>query len=199
MLKRNSEFNSACSIQHSALHVSPDRHRRLRPDRGLGGAGAAAKRGRPAASSRSTARRSSTPRCACSAADDGGTTSRWRRAPTSSCWRRPSGRTSACCAICATRVRGDAIVTDVGSTKRAMVDAARHLPRRLRFVGGHPLAGAATGGIEAARADLFRGRPWILTPDRGEPATRSGRAPQRPGVGRRRAAASRWTRSPTIA
>ena len=65
----------------------------------------------------------------------------------------------------ATRVRGDVIVTDVGSTKRAIVDAARHLPRRLRFVGGHPLAGAATGGLEAARADLFRGRPWILTPE----------------------------------
>lgn len=59
---------------------------------------------------------------------------------------------------------GDAIVTDVSSTKRAMVEAARHLPQRLRFIGGHPLAGAATAGIRAARADLFRGRPWILTP-----------------------------------
>ena len=62
------------------------------------------------------------------------------------------------------RVRGRAVVTDVGSTKRAMVEAARHLPARLRFVGGHPLAGAATGGLESARSDLFRGRPWILTP-----------------------------------
>ncbi len=71
----------------------------------------------------------------------------------------------------ATRVRGDMIVTDVGSTKRAIVDAARQLPPRLQFVGGHPLAGAATGGLEAARADLFRGRPWILTP---EPARSGG-------------------------
>ena len=62
-------------------------------------------------------------------------------------------------------VRGSAIVTDVGSTKRAMVEAASHLPPRLRFVGGHPLAGAAAGGFEAARADLFRGRRWILTPE----------------------------------
>lgn len=62
------------------------------------------------------------------------------------------------------RVGGNVIVTDVGSTKRAIVDAARHLPPRFRFIGGHPLAGAATGGIESARADLFRGRPWILTP-----------------------------------
>ena len=62
------------------------------------------------------------------------------------------------------RVRGKAIVTDVGSTKRAMVEAAQQLPHRLRFIGGHPLAGAATGGIAAARPDLFRGRPWIFTP-----------------------------------
>jgi prephenate dehydrogenase len=60
-------------------------------------------------------------------------------------------------------VRGQSIITDVGSTKRAMVHAARDLPMRLKFVGGHPLAGAATGGLEAARADLFRDRPWILT------------------------------------
>ncbi len=66
-----------------------------------------------------------------------------------------------------TCVRGDAIVTDVGSTKHAVVEAARQLPQRLRFVGGHPLAGAATGGIETARPDLFRGRPWILTPSDG--------------------------------
>ena len=60
--------------------------------------------------------------------------------------------------------RRRAIVTDVGSTKRDIVAAARALPPRLRFVGGHPLAGAAAGGVEAARADLFDGRPWILTP-----------------------------------
>jgi prephenate dehydrogenase len=60
---------------------------------------------------------------------------------------------------------GDAIVTDVGSTKRQIVAASRALPSRLRFVGGHPLAGAAIGGLQAAREDLFQGRPWILTPD----------------------------------
>jgi len=70
----------------------------------------------------------------------------------------------------AKRVRGEAVVTDVGSTKRAMVHAARDLPKRLHFVGGHPLAGAATGGLEAARADLFRGRPWILTAAADQPA-----------------------------
>jgi prephenate dehydrogenase len=61
-------------------------------------------------------------------------------------------------------VRQPAIVTDTGSTKRAMVDAARALPPRFTFVGGHPLGGAAKGGLEHARPDLFAGRPWLLTP-----------------------------------
>jgi prephenate dehydrogenase len=61
-------------------------------------------------------------------------------------------------------VPGEAAVTDVGSTKRDVVAAARALPPRLSFVGGHPLAGAAVGGVESARPDLFAGRPWILTP-----------------------------------
>jgi prephenate dehydrogenase len=57
-----------------------------------------------------------------------------------------------------------AIITDVGSTKRAIVEAARALPSRFTFVGGHPMGGAARGGFEAARPDLFNGRPWIFTP-----------------------------------
>jgi prephenate dehydrogenase len=61
-------------------------------------------------------------------------------------------------------VRQPAVVTDTSSTKRAIVAAARALPPRFTFVGGHPLAGAARGGLEHARPDLFRGRPWLLTP-----------------------------------
>jgi len=60
-------------------------------------------------------------------------------------------------------VSADAIVTDTGSTKRAIVIAAARLPS-LVFIGGHPMAGGARGGAENARADLFHGRPWILTP-----------------------------------
>lgn len=71
-------------------------------------------------------------------------------------------------------VPGEALITDTGSTKRATLDAARSLPARLAFVGGHPLAGAARGGIEFARADLFLGRPWFLTP--GEAAPEAARA-----------------------
>ena len=61
-------------------------------------------------------------------------------------------------------VRQSAVVTDTSSTKRAIVAEARTLPPRLTFIGGHPLAGAAKGGLEHARPDLFRGRPWLLTP-----------------------------------
>jgi prephenate dehydrogenase len=52
------------------------------------------------------------------------------------------------------------LVTDTGSTKGAIVAAAAG----LRFIGGHPIAGAAASGREAARPDLFAGRPWVLTP-----------------------------------
>ena len=61
-------------------------------------------------------------------------------------------------------VRVPAVVTDTGSTKRAIVEAARRLPPRFTFIGGHPLAGAAAGGLDHARPDLFQGRPWIFTP-----------------------------------
>ena len=52
-------------------------------------------------------------------------------------------------------------VSDVGSTKRTIVVEAIADPR---FVGGHPLAGAETSGVEHARADMFDGATWYLTP-----------------------------------
>jgi prephenate dehydrogenase len=58
----------------------------------------------------------------------------------------------------------DVLVTDVGSTKRSIADAAGGLPPQLSFIGGHPLAGAARGGLALARGDLFEGRRWLLTP-----------------------------------
>jgi prephenate dehydrogenase len=61
-------------------------------------------------------------------------------------------------------VRQPAVVTDTGSTKRAIVRAAATLPPRFTFIGGHPLGGAAASGLEHARTDLFRGRPWLFTP-----------------------------------
>ena len=53
-----------------------------------------------------------------------------------------------------------AVVTDVGSTKQALVDAVG----REHFIGGHPLAGAETTGVAHARADLFQDATWYLTP-----------------------------------
>ena len=64
-------------------------------------------------------------------------------------------------------ISGEALITDVGGTKRTIVNRGRALPQRLHFVGGHPMAGAAAGGPEHARPDLFAGRPWILCPDSG--------------------------------
>jgi prephenate dehydrogenase len=54
----------------------------------------------------------------------------------------------------------DCVVTDVGSTKQRIVAAVSD----ERFVGGHPIAGAETAGVEHARADLFQGATWYLTP-----------------------------------
>jgi prephenate dehydrogenase len=58
----------------------------------------------------------------------------------------------------------DAVVTDVGSTKREIVAA---LGDDERFIGGHPLAGAETAGVANARVDLFDGARWYLTPTAG--------------------------------
>jgi prephenate dehydrogenase len=57
----------------------------------------------------------------------------------------------------------ECVVSDVGSTKRAIVGAISD----PRFVGGHPLAGAETAGVENAREDLFDGATWYLTPPAG--------------------------------
>jgi prephenate dehydrogenase len=54
----------------------------------------------------------------------------------------------------------DALVTDAGSTKAVICERGRRLQR---FVGGHPMAGKESRGVEHADADLFRGRPYVLT------------------------------------
>ncbi|HTU88399.1 MAG TPA: prephenate dehydrogenase/arogenate dehydrogenase family protein [Solirubrobacteraceae bacterium] len=56
------------------------------------------------------------------------------------------------------------VVTDVGSTKRAIVAALDAGGGQSQFVGGHPLAGAETAGVRYAREDLFEGATWYLTP-----------------------------------
>jgi prephenate dehydrogenase len=63
---------------------------------------------------------------------------------------------------------GEAVVTDVASTKAEIVERADRLG--LRFVGGHPMAGRETSGYDSADGGLFRDRPWIVTPGSGSDA-----------------------------
>jgi prephenate dehydrogenase len=57
------------------------------------------------------------------------------------------------------------LITDAGSTKSAIVSAARLHIRRGIFLGGHPMAGKEKRGVAEADAELFRGRTYVLTPD----------------------------------
>ncbi len=62
-------------------------------------------------------------------------------------------------------LRDGAVVTDVGSTKRSVVDAGERLLGAGRhFVGSHPMAGSEKRGVDYARADLFENATCILTP-----------------------------------
>jgi prephenate dehydrogenase len=58
------------------------------------------------------------------------------------------------------------LVTDVGSTKAQITDAADRLfntPERAGFLPGHPMAGKERGGAELGDAELFRGAAWLFT------------------------------------
>ncbi len=62
-------------------------------------------------------------------------------------------------------VRPGTLITDVGSTKRKIVETANiHLPSQCDFIGGHPMAGSEFKGMEAADAFLFENTTWVLTP-----------------------------------
>lgn len=64
-----------------------------------------------------------------------------------------------------TSLKKGAIVTDVGSVKGDMVrEIEETLPEGVSFVGGHPIAGKETSGVEAASGELFKGSKCILTP-----------------------------------
>jgi prephenate dehydrogenase len=61
-------------------------------------------------------------------------------------------------------LRPGCLVTDAGSTKTTICEAAqKHLPARA-FLGGHPMAGKEQRGAQAASADLFLDRPYVFTP-----------------------------------
>lgn len=76
----------------------------------------------------------------------------------------------------APHVREGAVVTDTGSTKERVLEwAAQLLPEHVSFVGGHPMAGKETPGIDNAEAELFHGRAYCLCPavDAHEDAVRA--------------------------
>jgi len=61
------------------------------------------------------------------------------------------------------------LVTDIGSTKTAIVSGLSPADRR-RFIGGHPVCGAETSGVRFAREDLFHGATYFLCPTEEVPA-----------------------------
>lgn len=77
----------------------------------------------------------------------------------------PVGRILEALPIIAAHARPDALVTDAGSTKSVIVEAAARCFPPGGFLGGHPMAGKATRGVGSAEAGLFRGRTYVLTPD----------------------------------
>ena len=65
----------------------------------------------------------------------------------------------------------DALLTDVGSTKTAVTEQALSVFGKnagKRFLGGHPMAGKESSGVEFADADLFQNAVWFLTPVAGQ-------------------------------
>ena len=65
------------------------------------------------------------------------------------------------------RLAAGCVVTDTASTKMKVIEwAEEHLPSTVDFIGGHPMAGKESAGIEVAEADLFRGCRYCLIPGR---------------------------------
>ena len=69
-------------------------------------------------------------------------------------------------------LRADTVVTDLASSKQAIIEAAqRYVPVRSGFVGGHPLVNSPPG-VEHASSALYRGRVWCLAAAIGTPGDR---------------------------
>lgn len=78
----------------------------------------------------------------------------------------PLGAMGPVCVAIREHVNAEAVLTDVGSAKQAVIDAVRTAFGEVPacFVPGHPIAGTERSGVEAAFRDLYRGRRVILTP-----------------------------------
>ena len=74
--------------------------------------------------------------------------------------------------IMARIVRPAAILTDVGSTKKDILDAFRRAKPPAAVIEGHPMAGNERAGLDGVDPDLFIDRPWVLIPARRGDRTR---------------------------
>lgn len=80
----------------------------------------------------------------------------------------PVGASESVAIEIAAALKPDCIVTDVGSTKKSVIEQmSKHLPDNIHFIPGHPIAGTEHSGPEAGFASLFTGRWCILTPPKG--------------------------------
>jgi prephenate dehydrogenase len=70
-------------------------------------------------------------------------------------------------------LRSNTLLIDIGSTKADICDAMGRLPIGIQAIGGHPMAGKESSGVQESDAALFRNRPFVLcTSRRTTPATR---------------------------
>jgi cyclohexadieny/prephenate dehydrogenase len=78
----------------------------------------------------------------------------------------PVGAMSTVAADIGPQLKQGAVVSDVGSVKRAVIDAiGPHIPDGVHFIPAHPLAGTEKSGPESGFAELFDNRWCLLTPD----------------------------------
>jgi prephenate dehydrogenase len=79
----------------------------------------------------------------------------------------------------------DAVVTDTGSVKKPVVEAAARHVKGSRFAGGHPMAGREVGGFEASSAVLFENTPWFVVNAGSTLAAGDSAMPAQPGAAER--------------
>ena len=85
----------------------------------------------------------------------------------------PIGSTIDALPAIAAAAKPDALVTDAASTKTVVCQAAsRQFTRGAKFLGGHPMAGKESSGVEHASGDLFEATRYALIADAAEPDTR---------------------------
>ncbi|MBL8133683.1 MAG: prephenate dehydrogenase/arogenate dehydrogenase family protein [Anaerolineae bacterium] len=63
-------------------------------------------------------------------------------------------------------LRSNTLVVDIGSTKADICEAMRELPIGIQAIGGHPMTGKESPGIDHSDANLYRDRPFVLCPSR---------------------------------